>query len=111
MWLVEPVGILVDARASADWMSTALTSSGYSADFSPQTVWELEQAPNGVAKEGGLLSENLGSRLFAVGATWERSFDAPSAVSGRVTTPIRAPRSIWHLLDRTAVGRGLYSGS
>jgi hypothetical protein len=27
-----------------------------------------DQAPNGVAKEGGLLSENLGQRLFAVGS-------------------------------------------
>jgi hypothetical protein len=36
-------------------------------------LWEVdrffdEHAPNGAAKPGGLLSENLGARIFAVGA-------------------------------------------
>jgi hypothetical protein len=60
MWHLVPVGIVDDARASAERISRALTNSGYTADFSPQSAWELErffdeQAPDGSAKVGGLL--------------------------------------------------------
>lgn len=62
-----------DVNASADWMSRALQSSGYRADFSPQSLWEVdrffdEQSLNGEAKAGGLLSKDLGKRLFGVGS-------------------------------------------
>lgn len=62
-----------DVQTSADWISRALQSSGYRADFSPQSLWEIdrffdEHSQNGVAKPGGLLSQDLGSRLFAVGS-------------------------------------------
>ncbi len=50
-----------------------MTSSGYSADFSAASLWEVErffdeQASDGQASPGGLLSEDLGARLFALGS-------------------------------------------
>jgi hypothetical protein len=65
--------IVSDAKASAEWISNALTSSGYKADFSIESLKEIdrfieEHAPNGKPVPGGLLSESAGSRLFAVGS-------------------------------------------
>lgn len=62
-----------DVEASAEWISRALQSSGYRADFSPQSLWEIdrffdEHSRDGAAKPGGLLSESLGQRLFAIGS-------------------------------------------
>jgi len=62
-----------DIAASADWISRALISSGYSADFTPQSLWEIdrlfdEHSRNGAAKQGGLLSSGLGQRVFAIGS-------------------------------------------
>lgn len=62
-----------DAAEAAEWIATALTSSGYQADFSPPSLWEIdrffeEHSSEGEARSGGLLSEDLGSRLFALGA-------------------------------------------
>lgn len=62
-----------DIGKSADWISNALQSSGYRADFSSQSLSEIdrffeEQSQNGAAKPGDLLSEDLGPRIFAVGA-------------------------------------------
>ena len=61
-----------DIKKSAKWIAKALSSSGYTADFSPSSLREIdrffdEQTIDGQAKLGGLLSEQLGSRLFAVG--------------------------------------------
>ena len=66
-------GIVSDVQTAAEWISKALSSSGYVADFSPASLWEIdrffdEHARNGKAVPGGLLSENLGSRLFAIGS-------------------------------------------
>jgi len=57
----------------ADWVSRALKSSGYRADFSPQSLWEVdrffdENSRDGAAKPDGLLSKDLGSRIFSIGA-------------------------------------------
>jgi len=65
--------IAADAKASAEWISRALISSGYRADFTVDSLKEVdrffdEHAPGGAAKSGGLLSEQLGNRLFAIGA-------------------------------------------
>jgi hypothetical protein len=65
--------IISDALASAEWIATALSSSGYRADFTLASFGEIdrffdEHAPRGVALPGGLLSEQVGSRIFAVGA-------------------------------------------
>lgn len=62
-----------DIAESADWISRALNSSGYRADFTPQSLWEIdrffdEHSDNGAAIPGGLLSSGLGQRIFAVGS-------------------------------------------
>src|SRR5262249_36871086 len=62
-----------DINKSAEWIALALKSSGYRADFTPQSLWEIDRffddhSANGNAKPGGLLSQSLGSRIFAVGA-------------------------------------------
>ena len=65
--------IIDDVDAAAKWVATALTSSGYKADFSPASLWEIdrffeEHSQNGQAVPGGLLSEQLGTRIFAIGS-------------------------------------------
>jgi hypothetical protein len=62
-----------DVLASASWISAALRSSGYNADFSFASICEVErffreQTKNGKASPSGLLSEDLGSRIFAIGS-------------------------------------------
>jgi hypothetical protein len=66
-------GIVEDAAQSAGWIATALNSSGYSADFSANSMAEVdrffdEHAKNGVPRKGGLLATDRGPRLFAAGA-------------------------------------------
>lgn len=61
-----------DITTSAEWVAAALSSSGYTADFTPSSLWEIdrffdEHSNNGNPKPGGLLAEDLGPRLFAVG--------------------------------------------
>src|SRR4029453_5425191 len=58
------VGIVEDVAGAAEWMARALRSSGYHADFSGSSLWEVERffddhAPNGQATPNGLLSEKL----------------------------------------------------
>ncbi len=65
--------IVDDAKASAEWIAKALSSSGYKADFSMASLKEVdrffeENAPGGNARPGGLLSEDVGARLFALGS-------------------------------------------
>jgi hypothetical protein len=65
--------LIEDIQTGADWVAAALKSSGYRADFSPRSLWEVdrffdEHTRNGQPKLGGLLSDGLGSRLFALGA-------------------------------------------
>ena len=65
--------VVEDAKESWLWMATNLSSSGYAADLSPVSLWEIdrffdEQSRRGKARPGGLLSRQLGSRLFAIGA-------------------------------------------
>lgn len=62
-----------DIAESSDWISRALQSSGYRADFSPHSLSEIDRffddhSVNGTAKPGGLLSQDLGPRLFAIGS-------------------------------------------
>jgi hypothetical protein len=64
--------ILHDLREAADWVAGALRGSGYPADFSPDSLIEIdrfftEQTVDGQPKRRGLLSESTGSRLFAIG--------------------------------------------
>jgi hypothetical protein len=65
--------VIDDAAKAADWISIALSSSGYAADYSPHSLWEVdrffdEQSSGGAPRAGGLLSDDLGARLFAIGA-------------------------------------------
>lgn len=65
--------LVEDAGASAEWIATALSSSGYDADFSPQSLWEVdrffdEHTKRGKPRRRGLLAESLGSRIFALGS-------------------------------------------
>jgi len=58
---------------SADWISMALKSSGYRADFSPESLREIdrffeEQSAGGTPKPGSLLANDVGQRIFAIGA-------------------------------------------
>lgn len=70
---VDQPKIVADAVGAANWMSKALSSSGYKADFSLNSLREVdrffdEQAADGQATPGGLLSEQLGQRIFGLGA-------------------------------------------
>jgi hypothetical protein len=54
------VGIVEDVVASAEWIATALTSSGYRADFAATSLWEIErffaeQSRDGRAIPGGIV--------------------------------------------------------
>jgi len=65
--------IVNDALASAEQISRALSQSGYKADFSLESLKQVdrffeEQVTSGQPKPGGLLSQQLGARLFAIGA-------------------------------------------
>lgn len=85
-WSASLLGLFVSRRAvakrskltddiliAADWIAQALNSSGYKADFTPASIGEIErfletQTENGKATAGGLLSADLGSKLFALGS-------------------------------------------
>ena len=65
--------ITEDIHVGADWIAKALSSSGYAADFSPPSLWEIDRffddhSRNGEAVPGGLLGNDLGCRLFSIGA-------------------------------------------
>ena len=77
----------------AEWIARALRSSGYEADFSPRSLWEIdrffdENTADGAAIPGGLLATS-GPRVFAlggyigevirrsVGGTWRAENDDP----------------------------------
>jgi hypothetical protein len=59
--------LIEDAQPYANWVANALTSSGYRADFSLESLKEIdrffdEQSQDGEAVAGGLLAEQLGPR-------------------------------------------------
>jgi hypothetical protein len=65
--------LVQDARTASMWIATALSSSGYKADFSLDSLHEIdrffdEHSVGGQAIPGGLLSEQLGARVFAIGS-------------------------------------------
>jgi hypothetical protein len=65
--------VVSDALAAAEQISRALSQSGYKADFSLESLKQVdrffdEHATNGQPRPGGLLSQQLGARLFAIGA-------------------------------------------
>lgn len=93
---VADSSVVSDAKAAASWISTALTHAGHRADFSIQSLKEVDRfiadhAPNGQPRPDGLLADQLGSKLFALGAyvgevvlrakpgAWEGNDDGPEA--------------------------------
>jgi len=97
--------IFEDLDSSAAWIAKALASSGYRTDFSAASLWEVdrfldEQAPGGKPTRWGLLSRDLGTRLFSLGAyvgevvrrevggEWHADDDDPSA---EVNASVRLP--------------------
>jgi len=65
--------IVIDAKKSAKWIAQALNSSNYKADFSIESLKEIDrffddQSENGQPRPDGLLSEQLGNRIFSLGA-------------------------------------------
>jgi hypothetical protein len=66
-------GLANDIQVYSEWISQALSSSGYRADFTPASASEIERFMNdsavaGDPVAGGLLADDTGARLFAVGA-------------------------------------------
>jgi hypothetical protein len=69
---IERVDMAADVQAAASWVAVALATAGYDADFSAASLWEVDRffddhAPQGRALVGGLLAEQVGQRLFALG--------------------------------------------
>lgn len=65
--------LVEDLDAAASWISQALRSSGYVADFSPGSLWLIDRFMDEHTKAskpspGGLLATDFGGRLFALGA-------------------------------------------
>jgi hypothetical protein len=65
--------VVDDALRMAGMVAGALESSGYLADFSPQSLWEIdrffdEQSRKGQPRRWGLLASETSLRLFAIGA-------------------------------------------
>ncbi|MEV4334790.1 hypothetical protein AB0K02_30460 [Streptomyces sp. NPDC049597] len=66
-------GLAQDIQVYSEWIAQALSSSGYRVDFTPDSAREIERflaesADAGNPVPGGLLAEDTGARLFAVGA-------------------------------------------
>ncbi|MER8528652.1 hypothetical protein [Mesorhizobium sp. M0145] len=62
-----------DIPIAAQWISKALQSSGYDANFTPRSISEVErffreQTKDGEPISGGLMSQDIGPRLFALGS-------------------------------------------
>jgi hypothetical protein len=65
--------IVRDAVEAADWMANSLTSWGYKADFSLESLKDVdrfidEEAPDGKPKPGSHLAQQFGAHIFGLGA-------------------------------------------
>jgi hypothetical protein len=61
-----------DIVEAAEQIARALRSSNYRANFSPESLWDIDlffddHSADGVPKPKGLLATQLGSRMFAIG--------------------------------------------
>ena len=65
--------IVRDAVEAADWMAKSLAAWGYKADFSLESLKDVdrfidEEAPGGKPKPGGHLAQQFGVHIFGLGA-------------------------------------------
>ena len=65
--------IIKDAVEAADWMAKSLAGWGYKADFSLESLKDVdrfidEEAPDGKPKPGGHLAQQFGAHIFGLGA-------------------------------------------
>lgn len=69
----EKLSVAQEAEDAAAWVPGPLKASGYNADFSLESLREIdrffdEQAPGGQPRHNGVLAEHRNLRVFAVGA-------------------------------------------
>lgn len=65
--------MLQDVATMSEWIANALRSSGYQADFSQESLKEIDRfiddhSTAGIADADGLLADGLGKKLFALGS-------------------------------------------
>jgi hypothetical protein len=65
--------IVKDAVEAADWMAKSLSGWGYKADFSLESLKDVDrfiddEAPDGKPKPGSHLSQQFGAHIFGLGA-------------------------------------------
>jgi hypothetical protein len=65
--------IVRDAIEAADWMAKSLLDKGYKADFSLESLKEVDrfiddEAPDGKPKPGSHLAQQFGAQIFGLGA-------------------------------------------
>jgi hypothetical protein len=116
--------IVADAQKSADWIANALLSEGYEVDFSLESLKEIDRffddhAPDGAIKPNGLLSRDLGARVFGIGSyagevlrrefggDWQGDDDDPQA---EINLTLKLPDGalLWpvqRVMKRCQVGR------
>ncbi|MEU6260743.1 hypothetical protein [Streptomyces sp. NPDC047043] len=103
--------LLQDVSSASEWIAGALQHSGYQADFSPESLAEIDRflddhSSEGSALPGGLLADGLGQKLFALGAyvgetirrerggTWQADDDDPR---GEINVELHLPEGgvVW----------------
>lgn len=57
-----------DIRESSEWVVKALNSSGYKADYSLESMKEVDRFFDEQSSENGILSNNRGQIIFALGS-------------------------------------------
>ncbi len=57
-----------DIHVAADWVVSALNQSGYKADYSLESMKEIDRFFDEQSGEGGIISKNRGQMLFALGS-------------------------------------------
>lgn len=60
--------LIDDIQKSSDWVAKALSSSGYNADYSLKSLKEIDRFFDEQNKPNGILSNNTGAILFALGS-------------------------------------------
>ena len=64
----KPPTLLEDIPKAADWLKTAMASSGYQLDGTLESFRELDRFFEEQQRPGGLLDGKVGNKLFAVGS-------------------------------------------